>query len=97
MEFVEAPAFTKHLLSYLSDDEYRELQEALTLKPEAGDLIQGTGGFRVIYFFFPEDRQIWLLTIYGKNEADDLTAEQKKALKTAIEAEKKTRAIRRIK
>lgn len=38
------------------------------------------GGLRVIYFWFPQDGQIWLMTIYSKDESDDLTAEQKKAL-----------------
>ena len=32
------------------------------------------------------DRQIWLMTAYDKDEAADLTAKQKKALRTAIEA-----------
>jgi len=46
---------------------------------------------RVIYYYFPEDRQVWLLTVYDKDEASDLTAEQKSALKRAIEAEKVAR------
>lgn len=37
MEFVEAPAFTRYFSSYLSDDEYRELQNRLTAAPELGD------------------------------------------------------------
>jgi mRNA-degrading endonuclease RelE of RelBE toxin-antitoxin system len=49
------------------------------------------GGLRVIYYFFSQEVQIWLLTIYGKNEAKDLTSEQKKALKSAIDEEKKAR------
>ncbi len=53
------------------------------------------GGLRVIYFWFPEDDQIWLMTIYSKDESDDLTAEQKKALKRAIEAETELRRKRR--
>ena len=46
MEFIEAPAFTRHLSDYLSDDEYRAVQEELGTNPELGDLMQGTGGFR---------------------------------------------------
>lgn len=45
------------------------------------------GGLRVIYFYFAGDHQIWLMTLYGKNEAADLTPGEKKALKTAIETE----------
>jgi hypothetical protein len=46
VEFVEAPAFTRNLPNYLTDDLYKELQAFLILNPAAGDLIQGTGGFR---------------------------------------------------
>jgi len=46
---------------------------------------------RIIYYHFVKDQQIWLFTLYDKNEADDLTAAQKRAMKRAIEAEKKAR------
>jgi len=109
MEFVEAPAFTRHLSRYLSDDGYRKLQAELSTNPELGDLMPGTGGFRkarwsdarrgkgrrgglrIIYYFFPSDDQIWLVTLYDKNEAADLTPGEKKALKGAIEDELKVR------
>jgi len=45
------------------------------------------GGLRIIYYYFSSDQQIWLMTLYDKNEAADLTPGQKKALKAAIEAE----------
>ena len=48
MEFIEAPAFTRHVQDYLSDDAFKELQAYLADQPEAGDLIQGTGGFRKV-------------------------------------------------
>jgi hypothetical protein len=41
------------------------------------------------------DHQIWLMTLYGKDEVSDLTAQQKKALKVAIEEELATRAAMR--
>jgi hypothetical protein len=37
------------------------------------------GGLRIIYYYFQEATHIWLLTVYDKDEADDLTAKQKKA------------------
>jgi hypothetical protein len=55
------------------------------------------GGLRIIYFYFPSDHQIWLMTLYDKSEAADLTAKEKKALKAAIESELKEREIRRSK
>jgi hypothetical protein len=43
------------------------------------------------------DHQIWLMTLYGKNEAADLTPAEKKALKAAIEGERKAREAARRK
>jgi len=106
MEFMEAPAFTHHLVKYLGDDQYCRLQDAL------GDVIPGTGGFRklrwadtrrgkgrrgglrVIYYWFNGQDQTWLMTVYSKNEAANLTPEQRKTLKAAIDAEKKSRTRR---
>lgn len=45
------------------------------------------GGLRIIYYYFDFDEQIWLMTIYSKGEADDLSTQQKNSLKAAIEAE----------
>ncbi len=113
MEFLEAPAFTRHLAIYLHDDDYRKLQVVLAVNPELGDLIPATGGFRklrwrdarrgkgrrgglrIIYCYLKADRQIWLMTLYGKNEAADLTPKEKNALKAAMQAELEARAVKR--
>jgi hypothetical protein len=49
------------------------------------------GGLRVIYYYLTTDRQIWFFTIYGKNEAEDLTADEKQLLKRSIQAELEAR------
>jgi hypothetical protein len=112
MEFIEAPAFTRHLPDYLDDNSYRDLQAKLAVNPELGGVMSGTGGFRkarwadarrgkgrrgglrVIYYHFKSDSQIWLMTLYGKDEASDLTAKEKKALRASIEDELEVRAAR---
>ena len=53
------------------------------------------GGLRVIYFSFPDENQIWLVTLYGKGDVADLTAAEKRALKAAVEQEARRRAERR--
>jgi hypothetical protein len=50
------------------------------------------GGLRIIYYFFPEEQQLWLLTLYDKDEAIGLTSEQKRMLKAAIDLEKQARS-----
>lgn len=49
------------------------------------------GGLRVIYYHFVVDHQIWMMTLYGKDEAADLAPREKKALKAAIEGECRAR------
>ena len=44
--FVELPAFERRRAEYFDDEAFSELQQLLMLHPEAGDLIQGTGGLR---------------------------------------------------
>jgi len=46
LEFRETGLFTRDITALLSDEEYAELQGALVVNPEAGDLIKQTGGLR---------------------------------------------------
>jgi mRNA-degrading endonuclease RelE of RelBE toxin-antitoxin system len=90
VEFIEASAFTKYVYEYLSEDEYLGLQNFLLQYPEAGKVVPGSGGVRkirwamsgkgksggvrVIYYFKRQDNEIWLLTIYSKNEVENIPA-----------------------
>lgn len=90
MVFVETSLFTKLLGDYLSDDEYRQLQNHLISHPDAGAVIRASGGVRkvrwraggkgksggvrVIYYWATADEQIFLLTLYGKGEKEALSA-----------------------
>ena len=53
------------------------------------------GGLRVIYYYLISDHQIWFFTIYDKDEATDLTADEKKLLKKAIQIELEVRKKKR--
>ncbi|MBV6749161.1 type II toxin-antitoxin system RelE/ParE family toxin [Pseudomonas chlororaphis] len=101
MMFIETPIFTRRVRELLDDDAYASFQKALVLAPSAGDVIEGTGGIRkirvaakghgkrggarVIYYHFVSASQIALLLIYVKNEQQDLTVDERKALKAVIE------------
>ena len=54
------------------------------------------GGLRIIYYYLSSEQQIWLMTLYGKDEADDLTAAEKSALRDAIAAELKARVRKKL-
>jgi hypothetical protein len=101
--FVETPLFTRLVGEYLSDDEYRGLQEALAENPEAGTVIPGSGGVRkirwgaegrgkrggvrVIYFQRVQVALIWMLTIYAKNEAETISARVLRRIRQEIESD----------
>jgi hypothetical protein len=107
--FVELPVFAKYRLEYLDDEGFRALQNFLMANPEAGDVIEGTGGLRklrqpdprrgkgkrgglrVIYYWWDGKRQFWLFTLYDKDEMDDLSAKEKKALKEMLKRELEAR------
>jgi len=44
--FIELPAFSRFRADYLTDEGFRALQNALLDAPEAGDVIEGSGGLR---------------------------------------------------
>lgn len=100
MEFIEAPAFTRRICGYLSDDGYRELQKRLAANPELGDLMPGTGGLRKVRWTDPtrgKGRRGGLRIIYYYFLADRqiwlMTPKEKKALKSAIENEALARRL----
>jgi hypothetical protein len=98
--FVETPVFTRRIRQYMDDAEYAELQAFLSDRPDAGNVIRGTGGMRklrwagsgrgkrgglrVIYYWWMAKDRISLLLAYPKNEQDDLTADQLKQLKNQL-------------
>ena len=100
MVFVETSVFTRRIQEHLSDDEYAELQFFLADRPDAGKIIKGSGGIRklrwagsgrgkrgglrVIYYWWVARERISMLTVYSKNERDDLTAEQLKRLRSEL-------------
>jgi len=47
MAIIETPIFTR-LIKELMNDEYRELQEALTQRPGMGLIIKSSGGLRKV-------------------------------------------------
>lgn len=101
MVFIETSIFTKYRSEYLGDEDYRSLQDYLIQQPDAGAIIQGTGGLRklrwnlgskgkrggirIIYYFELTKNHIYLMTLYSKKEMSDLSAKEKKFLKQLLE------------
>ncbi len=101
MEFIETSIFEKASKNLLTDDELHQLQMMLSLYPETGQIIPGSGGLRkfrwvyrkkgkrgglrIIYYWVTAHHQIYLLYVYSKAKREDLTSEQIKVLRTLIE------------
>lgn len=93
--FVESSIFTRRIATLGLEEELRELQEELRRNPIAGDVDAGTGGMRKVrmrrpgrgkrggtrvhYLYVESVAVIYMVFVYGKDEQDALTLEQKKA------------------
>lgn len=92
----ETSEFAKRARNLLLEEERSELIFFLATSPKTGAVMEGTGGIRklrwarggkgksggvrIIYFFHNEGMPLYLLTLYGKNEKDDLSGRERKEL-----------------
>lgn len=100
--FILTPDFERSWSAIgLGDNELMALQDLLIEDPEAGDVIQGTGGARkvriplegrgksgggrVIYVDIFVQERIYLLMAYQKNKQADLSPDQRKLVRKVIE------------
>lgn len=81
----------------MADDERTAAVDLVAANPEAGDLLQGTGGvrkarlagrgkgksggYRIVYYFGGGDIPVFLLTVFGKGEKANLTQGERNALR----------------
>ncbi|MEI6386829.1 MAG: type II toxin-antitoxin system RelE/ParE family toxin [Spirochaetota bacterium] len=84
----------------MTEDDLRELQSFLLEHPGIAPVIQGTGGvrklrwaregrgksgsLRTIYLDMRASGLIYLITVFGKDEKDSLSAEEKRAIKAYV-------------
>ena len=82
-------------------DDYGDLEKALTRDPEQGSQLQGTGGlrktrlksstkgkrggFRVCYFDDAKSEKLFFIVIYGKNEKENISKEDRAFFKKLLE------------
>lgn len=85
----------------LNDDDLKDLEAYLCEHPEAGRLIQGTGGLRkfrwalpssgksggsrVLYVDFAYFEKIYMITCFNKNVKVSLSRDEKNQIKAVIE------------
>ena len=96
----ETTHYSKRAAALMSAEDRAAVIEEIARDPEAGDVIQGTGGVRkvrialpgrgksggarVIFYYQNEQWPVLLLEVFAKNEKSDLSKAQRNALATLI-------------
>jgi hypothetical protein len=98
---VETPSFLNDAKALgVTETERASIVMWIATNPDAGDVIEGTGGarkvrfagkgkgksggYRVITFYSGPDIPVFLLNVFAKNEKTDLTPKEKNALKKIL-------------
>lgn len=98
---VETPAFLHDVRGLgLPEAERLAIVTQVSANPDAGDVIEGTGGarkvrfagkgkgksggYRVITFYAGVDVPVFLLNVFAKNEKTDLAPKERQVLKTVL-------------
>ena len=96
--FIETATFRRSWVGNgLNDDDLRKLQYSIAENPQAGPLIEGTGGLRkirwglpqrgkrgsvrIIYADFEYYKTMYMIYAYSKDEKEDLTPDEKSVMK----------------
>jgi len=98
---IETSLFEKQWPSYWTEDEYNEFIFFIASNPEAGVVVEDSGGLRkvrwkrtgtgksggvrVIYFTQLARGEVVLLTLYAKSKTDNLTGARLKEIRRALE------------
>lgn len=97
LTFIETTTFTRLIADLVDDDDYADLQQELAENPEKGGPLSGcggvrkirmalpgrgkSGGARVCYLYLKQNDVIYLLYVFTKGDADNLSADGKKAMR----------------
>lgn len=101
---LETSIFTRQADALLAREDRDALILVLSSNPKVGVVVPGlegvrklrfapggrgkSGGFRVLYYVMDENRPIYAMLLYGKNEQANLTPPQRKVLLRLLDAYK---------
>jgi len=111
-EFIMTPEFDKNWVKLgLNDDDLKKLQEEILINTKVGPVIEGTGGLRklrfaldagksggarVLYIDLAIYEEVYLISVFPKNEKINLSKAEKNAVKKVIEQLKMSAQKRRF-
>ena len=106
----ETTAFASRAKGRMTEEEVKQLIDLLARDPKAGAVMRETGGIRkvrfategkgksgsvrVVYYFYNETMPVFLLTVFAKNEKDNLTKDERNKLRKLTTAIRKTYGVR---
>ncbi len=97
----ELPSYIRLANKLLNEDERRDLIDSLAEHPQAGDIMEGTGGVRklrwrrgghgksedvrIIYYYHDDCMPLYLLTLFSKGDKANLTKAERNELAGLVE------------
>ena len=94
---IETPSFLRDAKRLMDEAERLEIVAFLARNPDAGDVLQGSGGirkvrfaresggksggYRVVYFYHSQDIPLFALNVFAKNEKANVTQAERNTLK----------------
>jgi hypothetical protein len=94
---VETPGYLASARNLFTQEERNDIVSLLAADPKAGDVMEGTGGFRklrvaregmgksggarVIYIFRSTEFPVFLITVFPKNQKANLSKKERNELK----------------
>ncbi|TAL89119.1 MAG: addiction module toxin RelE [Candidimonas sp.] len=97
----ELPTYIRLANKLLSEDECRNLIDYLAKHPQAGDIMEGTGGVRklrwrrggqgksggvrIIYYYHDDRMPLYLLTLFAKGDKANLTKAERNELASLVD------------
>lgn len=97
MTVIETPSFLRDARHLMGDAERLDIVSFLARNPNAGHVLQGTGGirkvrfaregegksggYRIVYFYHSQNIPLFALNVFAKNEKANVTQAERNALK----------------
>jgi len=101
LTIAEVPEYIRQAEKLLSAAERQDILSYLAAHPKTGDLIEGTGGVRklrwgrggrgksggvrIIYYYHSELMPLYLLTLFAKNDQDNLSKSERNGLAKLVD------------
>jgi hypothetical protein len=105
LTFLELPIFTRKIVEFVNDNEYRIFQNQISEAPERWPVVQGSGGLRkarmrlrgrgksggarVLYLYFSRHQAVVFFLMYAKGEIEDIPKSKMKGIHDEVQRIKK--------